>query len=362
MNRPGAAADAIPRTLPNQLEHLFEVLSQLYATEGKRDLQEIVVNATYRVGDETEYDNWDGGITGYNLFLSIPSSLYVPILRKAGEVGTKIKEDLNAIKTIEREYVASVQIEMLPAGTGNWRGGSGLLLDGTRHVARDAEARIWVEGYRVFLSHKSEVKVETAKFKEDLAKYGVSAFVAHEDIHPTKVWQDEIENALASCDAFVALLTKSFHESDWTDQEVGYAVARGIPIIAVRLGRDPYGFIGKFQGLRSDWDSAPFEIAKLLIKEDRMVAAYIQAVAQSRNFVDSNKLADLLPSIEKLSANAIDDLVNAHNGNLEVWGSFGFEGGKYSYPGLVKHLNRILGDKIYEKTADGHTIGKVQRR
>lgn len=129
MNRPGAAADAIPRTIPNQLEHLFEVLSQLYATEGKRDLQEIVVNATYRVGDETEFDNWNGGITGYNLFLSIPSSLYVPILRNAGEIGTKIKEDLNAINTIEREYVASVNIEMLPAGTGNWRGGSGLLLD-----------------------------------------------------------------------------------------------------------------------------------------------------------------------------------------------------------------------------------------
>jgi hypothetical protein len=97
------------------------------------------------------------------------------------------------------------------------------------------------------------------------------------------------------------LLSKDFHESNWTDQEVGYAVARGIPIIAVRLGRDPYGFIGKFQALRSDWDAAPLDIAKLLIKEDRMVAAYIQQIARSRNFIDSNKLADLLPSIDKLS-------------------------------------------------------------
>jgi hypothetical protein len=48
-------------------------------------------------------------------------------------------------------------------------------------------------------------------------------------------------------DGFVALLTTEFHDSDWTDQEVGYALARRVPIISVRMGRDPYGFLGKFQ-------------------------------------------------------------------------------------------------------------------
>lgn len=361
MKGSGAMAGGVPRTLPDQLEHLFEVISQLYAAEGKRELQEIVVNATYRVGEETEFDNWNGGITGYNLFLSIPSSLYVPILRRAGEVSTKIKDDFNAINKIEREYIASINLEMLPAGMGDWRGGSGLLLDGTRHVAPDAETRVWGEGYRVFLSHKTEVKVKTAKLKDELAKYGVSAFVAHEDIHPTKDWQDEIENALASCDAFVALLTGSFHESNWTDQEVGYALARGIPIIAVRLGRDPYGFIGKFQGLRSDWNSAPIEVAKLLINEDRMVAAYIQRIAGSRNFDDSNELAVLLPSINKLSAAAINELINAYSSNVEAHGSFGFNGRGHGYPGLVHHLNRIVGRGDYEYGDRRASIRRVSK-
>jgi hypothetical protein len=35
--------------------------------------------------------------------------------------------------------------------------------------------------------------------------------------------QNEIETALESMDAFVALLTENFHESLWTDQEVGYS-------------------------------------------------------------------------------------------------------------------------------------------
>jgi len=66
------------------------------------------------------------------------------------------------------------------------------------------------------------VKKETAQLKKSLELIGVSAFVAHTDIKPTTHWQEEIENALASMDAFVALLTEKFHESPWTDQEVGY--------------------------------------------------------------------------------------------------------------------------------------------
>jgi len=68
--------------------------------------------------------------------------------------------------------------------------------------------------YRVFLSHKSGVKKEAAWVSEGLKPFGVSAFVAHENIHPTKEWQTRSENALASMDAFVALLTSKFHDSD----------------------------------------------------------------------------------------------------------------------------------------------------
>src|SRR5207244_4904937 len=137
-------------------------------------------------------------------------------------------------------------------------------------VTPDATKRIWEDdGFRVFLSHKSDVKKETASLKERLRLFGISCFVAHEDIHPTKAWQDEIENALASMDGFVALMTENFHDSEWTDQEVGFAFARGVPMIAVRLGKNPYGFIGKFQGLSSTWLIAAEEIVRILIKNER---------------------------------------------------------------------------------------------
>ena len=44
-----------------------------------------------------------------------------------------------------------------------------------------------------------------------------------------------------------ALLTEGFHESNWTDQEVGFALARGILVIPVKYESAPYGFMGRIQ-------------------------------------------------------------------------------------------------------------------
>lgn len=222
-------------------------------------------------------------------------------------------------------------------------------------VDGESQKRIWGEArYRVFLSHKTSVKKETAGLKEKLQLFGISCFVAHEDIRPTKAWQDEIENALTTMDAFVALLTEDFHKSLWTDQEVGFALGRGVPIISVKLGKNPYGFIGKFQALSCDWKAAPLGIAKLLIAESGMLDAYCTAVSNCRNFEMGNELAELLPSIQRVSNSQADQLCAAFNNNSELSGSFGFNGAKpreYG-EGLVIHLKRMTG-KTYRKTETG---------
>ena len=113
------------------------------------------------------------------------------------------------------------------------------------------ESSFWRPGYyRVFLSHISAFKEKASALQAALAWFGVSAFVAHEDIEPTREWQSEIEVALRSMDAMVPLLVPGFQESAWCDQEVGCAVALGVPVVPVRKGLDPYGFIGKFQAIQ----------------------------------------------------------------------------------------------------------------
>jgi hypothetical protein len=120
------------------------------------------------------------------------------------------------------------------------------------------EATFWeAHHFRLFLSHLSTFKKTTGALQAALRRYGISAFVAHVDIEPTREWQDEIEAGLFSMDALVAILMPGFKESNWTDQEVGVAIGRGVLVIPIIRGLTPYGFIGKYQGLQANGMTVP---------------------------------------------------------------------------------------------------------
>ena len=142
-------------------------------------------------------------------------------------------------------------------------------------------------------------------------------------------------------------MTDGFHNSQWTDQEVGVAFGRGVPIISVNLGCTPYGFIGKFQALSCSWETAAKEIVRLWINHDRMLNSYINAAFDCQCYEDANTLSEMLPSIEKLSVPQTERLISAFNENIQVRWSFGFNGEKPSYHGygLIPHLERLTGKK-----------------
>ena len=122
---------------------------------------------------------------------------------------------------------------------------------GQRIAPADTEVRrLWPDKrFRLFLSHVSKHKLAVSKLKDELELFGISAFVAHEAIKPNLEWLREIELALRSRHALLALVTPDFHASVWTDQEIGWAFGRGVLVVPVRLGVDPYGFAGKAQGI-----------------------------------------------------------------------------------------------------------------
>jgi hypothetical protein len=106
----------------------------------------------------------------------------------------------------------------------------------------------WAPGmYRLFMSHTHAHAALAGKIKTYFARWRIDAFVAHTTIEPTREWLRTIEAALGSCDALAALLTDDFVSSKWCDQEVGYCVARHIPMVPVKFENDPHGFIGKYQ-------------------------------------------------------------------------------------------------------------------
>jgi hypothetical protein len=101
----------------------------------------------------------------------------------------------------------------------------------------------------VFVSHTHEHRIEVSELASHLRPMGFTSFIAHEMIEPTSDWQTEIQAALHRCDLLIAYITDDFHSSSWTDQEVGWVLGRGRPIVAIQSPKTPYGFIAKFQGL-----------------------------------------------------------------------------------------------------------------
>lgn len=206
--------------------------------------------------------------------------------------------------------------------------------------------RIWGEDtykYKVFLSHISKYKDQTTKIKNELANFGISCFVAHEDINPCTEWADEIDNALFSADACVALITDAYHESDWTDHEIGCSYGRKIPVIPVKLEHKvPYGIIGKIQAVSCTWNDAPMEILEQLLKRPEATNAYIQAMRSCWSFAEANRLAEAFPYIESMTDDQIDSIIAAWASNDQLRGSHGFAGNynyKRSYgPGLAYYM------------------------
>ena len=96
---------------------------------------------------------------------------------------------------------------------------------------------------------------------EELRQIGIDGFVAHVSIEPDAEWQEEIEHALLSCDVLVGLLHPGFSASYWTQQEVGWALGRGIPVQMIRLGEDPVGFRAKRQARSPRNPPTPWSVA-----------------------------------------------------------------------------------------------------
>lgn len=81
-------------------------------------------------------------------------------------------------------------------------------------------ADFWLPGrYRLFISHISADKGRMSAMKSALTSWGISSFVAHEDIQASREWRDEVEAGLETMQVMVAVVQPGFKESDWCAQE-----------------------------------------------------------------------------------------------------------------------------------------------
>jgi hypothetical protein len=188
-----------------------------------------------------DHDKWNGGIDTYLIKLNLPLNVYYKF------------KDSNRIEEAEKK-VASFYEDVLKGDNSLCLSGVAISpnVDSQSSFGINSNDSMWKPGYfRLFISHVTKYKKSASNLKRSLANYGIDCFVAHEDITPSKEWEEEIENGLFTMDALCAIVVPEFIESKWCYQEVGIALGQHKLVISISKGENPYGFFGKFQALKN---------------------------------------------------------------------------------------------------------------
>jgi hypothetical protein len=313
--------------LTENIGDIVGTLAHILRERGQQPLANILRNASIDIR-ETSYDNWNGGTYGYTLDLQVPVNLYAEIQDNLEKVEKDLLSQLTPLlRTYENEFLENVIIapKLLRSSP-----------DANQNASEEdiqiEQIRFWRPSYfRLFLSHTAKHKLEASQIQKTMLKYAVSVFVAHEDIEPTKEWQNEIELALSSMDALAALLTEGYCESKWCDQELGVAIGRKTLVIPIRSGIDPYGFIGKYQGvagLNRKVEDLCASIFDILGKHDttktRITSALVSKLCNAESFVESKTTVGLLSNLkENLTQKMAEKLRAAAETNGQINHSFG---------------------------------------
>jgi hypothetical protein len=290
---------------------------------------------------EEGYDNWNGGQYYYTLYVDVPIELFVEIEDQVTHYEKVIYKEISSLKRGESsEHIRGVTI----------RSAADIEFSASSFMST-GEAIIpafWdKDRFRLFISHTNSIKDVAFKLKIANIKYYITSFIAHEDIEPTKEWQLEIEKALASMDAIVALITPEFNSSKWCDQEVGIAMGMNRLVIPIRMGYDPYGFFGKYQGLaaqKKTVDQISNEIFTILVKHDitkfRMASLLVERLLISNTYAESKTLIDYLERVPMITSDMGEKMLQAVKDNDQVRGSF--------Y--VPSRINRLLVRHGHQKT------------
>ncbi len=184
-------------------------------------------------------------------------------------------------------------------------------------VPQDSRGGPWQRGMiRLFISHLDKYKHYAAQVRGNLATRGVHGFVAHDSIDGGTKWQREIETALNTADAFVGLVHEGFGDSAYTNQEVGWAMSRGIPILFIRLGENPPGFAREIQAVPAhDAKNATRHIMDFLNRQPtlavRLGDALIRALGRTHSFDSAWYVAQDIAQFTSLTDDqwaALDDV------------------------------------------------------
>jgi hypothetical protein len=338
--------------LPSKVYSYLRRLLLNYEHSGPRELAAIIKHGRVAV-DIDKNRSWYNGddIVGHDVVIFLPPSIIAPIsISQQGTVCSRLREDLReCASSISSEYINAVRLEL--EDENDWLDQTAQTLSAKPPVDPGTLSFWKPDQIRLFVSHRDNYKRQAQALSRALEKFGISCFVAHDTIEPMESWQTEIEKGLETMEVMLALITDDFHKSEWTNQEVGFAKGRNIPVISLKLGvTDPKGFIADKQALKGDVDNpqnSADDIYRLLTEklghENRLQTAIIESFLATPDWGEATIRFKLLDSaVKSLSEEEFQRIKTGYEKNDQLYNA------AYLYYGsrFLKFLIRTTGKKL----------------
>ena len=340
--------------LPSSILSCLRRLKIEYARSEDRFFLQIVTSRVFVRENAKEFynTNLSAVVYGHDVLFFLPDHLFDKIeLRKEKFYRKKIREDLNECHSFEDELFNEVFFEVEDENDREYQ--QAVSPDKYPQVEPDALS-IWRPGQiRLFVSHRDGHKKKAKELAEALEGYGISAFLAHDTIEAMTTWQNEILNGLKTMEIMLVFATDDLHDSAWTNQEIGFALGRGVPILSLKLeNTDPKGFIGSKQALRGSLQdpaaSAPQIyglVAEKLDNKDRLQSALIAAFISSPGFKETEKRFDRLNKvIHSISKEETQRIIDGFKENNQLHNAFYLNN---EYKRLINFLNRTADQEYF---------------
>lgn len=335
--------------LTDKLPSYLLRLHREYEKSKREPYQTVIQNCRATIIPGTDVDNYNGGTYGHDARIYVPLDIHSAIpLKEIHKVAETICSDLNELsRSIHNEYFRAVILDVDDENDVDYQRSIPFT---QRPPINPATLNFWKPGHvRLFISHRDGHKKGANELAEALEAYGISSFVAHDTIKPLTEWMPEILKGLETMELMLVYLTNDFEDSIWTQQEVGYALGRGIPVVSLKLeGKDPPGFISHIQAQKGSTEnpsasaSALYKlIADRLGAVDRLHDGLVSAFIASEDFNDARYRFDrMAANVDKLNARQVENIIKGYKTNTNLHNAF-YLNNKHAR--LINYLNRATG-------------------
>ncbi|WP_254523696.1 toll/interleukin-1 receptor domain-containing protein [Natrinema caseinilyticum] len=123
-----------------------------------------------------------------------------------------------------------------------------------------------MSGEQVFVSHAPDDLSLVQDLFSTVKNFPFGVHITLEEIESGR-FRKRLEGRLANSDVVVAILTEDATDNTWIDQEIGYAVAKGILVLPLSdEGVSRRGYISDVEGVTIDRNNLSFTIFNLLCR------------------------------------------------------------------------------------------------